>query len=137
MRRVRVLMLLWVLVLASAACGKKAPPRPPKPAGLAAVNDLRAEIDGGAVRLTWTLPKGSSGLAGFIIERSGPEKDTCRDCPRAYAEMQRLPVASGIAGLRHMDGNLPGKGRFWYRVIPFDVKDRKGAESNEVSVTIE
>ena len=137
MRRVGLLVLLSVLALTPAACGKKGQPRPPKAAGLPVVKDLRAVVDGGKVRLTWTLPAGSEGVAGFIIERSRPEKDICPGCPRDFEEVRRIPAERGAASFEDVDEGLPGKGRFFYRVTPCDAEDRRGAESNEVAATIE
>ena len=137
MRRVGLLVLLCVLALAPAACGKKGPPRPPRAPGLPAVEDLRAVIDGGRVRLTWTLPPGSEGVAGFVIERSKPQKDLCPGCPRDFEEVRTIPAERGAASFEDVDEDLPGKGRFFYRVTPYDSEDRRGAESNEVMVTIE
>jgi hypothetical protein len=119
------------------ACGKKGPPRPPAPPGLPGIQDLRAAVEGGKVRLTWKLPARSEGLAGFVIERSGPEKAACPECPRSYGEIRKLPAETGAVAFEAVDGSLPGKGRFFYRVIPYDVKGRKGAESNEAAATVE
>jgi hypothetical protein len=135
-RRVGFVMLLCALAIVG-ACGKKGPPRPPAPPGLPAIQDLRAVVEGGTVRLTWKLPTRSEGLAGFVIERSGPENATCPDCPRSYVEIRKLPAETEVAGFEAVDENLPGKGWFFYRVIPYDVKGRKGAESNEAAATVE
>jgi hypothetical protein len=136
-RRVGLLVLLCVLVLAPGACGKKAPPRPPKAPGLPVVKDLRAVVDGGKVRLAWTVPAGSEGVAGFLIERSGPEKNICPGCPRDFEEVRRISAARGAVSFEDEDESLPGKGRFVYRVTPYDAADRRGAESNEAAVTID
>jgi hypothetical protein len=88
-------------------------------------------------RSTWKPPAGSEGVAGFIIERTGPEKDACADCPRSYAEIRKLPAAMGTAKFQIVDEGLPGKGRFFYRVIPYDTKGRKGPESDDAGVTVE
>ena len=137
MRRVGLLVLLCVLVFAPGACGKKGPPRPPKTPGLPVVKDLRAVVDGGKVRLAWTLPAGSEGVAGFIIERSRPEKDICPGCPRDFEGLRTMPAARGVVSFEERDEDLPGKGRFLYRVTPYDAEDRRGTESNEAAVTIE
>jgi len=135
-RRVGLLVLLCALATIG-ACGKKGPPRPPRPSGLPAVQDLRAVVEGGAVRLTWKLPAGSEGVAGFIIERSGPEQGACVQCPHSYGAVRKLSAEMGTADFQIVDENLPGKGWFFYRVIPYDTKDRKGAESNEAVATVE
>jgi hypothetical protein len=136
-RRVGLLVLLCVLVLAPGACGKKGPPRPPKAPGLPVVKDLRAVVDDGTVRLAWTIPAGSEGVAGFIIERSRPEKDICPGCPREFEAIRKISTARGTVSFDAADENLPGKGRFFYRVTPYDGEDRRGAESNEAAVTID
>jgi hypothetical protein len=104
---------------------------------LPVVKDLRAVIDNGKVRLAWTLPAGSEGVAGFIIERSRPEKEVCPGCPRDFDELRRIPAARGAVAFEDTDEDLPGKGRFFYRLTPYDAEDRRGAESNEAAVTIE
>lgn len=137
MRRVGLLVLLCVLILAPGACGKKGPPRPPKAPGLPVVKDLRAVIDNGKVRLAWTIPAGSEGVAGFIIERSKPAKESCPGCPREFEELRKIPAARGAVSFEDTDEDLPGKGRFFYRVTPYDAEDRRGDESNEAAVTVE
>jgi hypothetical protein len=104
---------------------------------LPVVKDLRAVVDGGEVRLAWTLSAGSEGVAGFIIERSRPEKDICAGCPREFGEIRRISTARGTVSFEEGDEDLPEKGRFFYRVTPYDAEDRRGAESNEAAVTIE
>jgi hypothetical protein len=136
-RRVGLLALLCILVLAPAACGKKGPPRPPKAPGLPVVKDLRAVAEAGAVRLAWTLPAGSEGVAGFVIERSRPEKDICPGCPREFEEIRKISTAPGTLSFEAADEDLPGKGRFFYRVTAYDAEDRRGAASNEAAATIE
>jgi hypothetical protein len=129
-------MLVCTLVVVG-ACGRKGPPRPPKASGLPAVQDLRAAVEGGSVRLTWTQPAGSKGVAGFIIERSGPAKDRCPECPRSYGEVRKLAADTEAAEFEAVDESLPGTGGFFYRVIPYDARGQKGAESNEALVTVE
>jgi hypothetical protein len=99
---------------------------------LPVVKDLRAEVDDGKVRLIWTLPADAGGVAGFVIERSKPEKDICPGCPRDFEEIGTVPAERGPTSFEAK--NLPGKGRFSYRVTPYDAKGRKGTESNEVAV---
>ena len=66
--------ILIIFVLLVLGCGKKAPPVPPRQAKPPTVNDLRASIDGGILKLTWTIPKEKgriiSYLSGFIVYRS-------------------------------------------------------------------
>jgi hypothetical protein len=104
---------------------------------LPVVKDLRAVVEGGKVRLAWTLPAGSEGVVGFVIERSRPEKDICPGCPRDFEELRTIPAARGATSFEDEDEVFPGKGRFFYRVTPCDAEDRRGAESNEAAVTIE
>jgi hypothetical protein len=128
-------MLISALVTVG-ACGKKGPPRPPAPPGLPAIQDLHAAVEGGAVRLTWTLPARSEGVAGFVIERSGPDTSGCPDCPRSYEEIRKLSAKKRAGGYEAVDESLPEKGRFFYRVIPYDAKAQKGVESNEAAATV-
>ena len=37
-------------------CGRKAPPVPPRQPAIPAVKDLRSDIDGDMIVLTWTIP---------------------------------------------------------------------------------
>jgi len=65
--------ILIIFVLLVLGCGKKAPPVPPRQAKPPTVNDLRASIDGGALKLIWTIPKEKgciiSGMSRFIVYR--------------------------------------------------------------------
>jgi len=65
----RVVLALLISV-AAAACGKKGPPLPPLRPVPTAIPDLAAELDGGRVTLTFTIPStNTDGTTPPVIER--------------------------------------------------------------------
>ena len=89
--------ILWGLVFALfiAGCGLKANPVPQASVGAShqAQQKLTVSADGNAVLLVWQL-QNQSGTRYMNIERSklGSAGNICRDCPRTFERMGRLPV---------------------------------------------
>jgi predicted small lipoprotein YifL len=55
-RLARALLALAILLLALPGCGRKGPPVPPRPLAPAAPSPVRAELEDGAIVVTWARP---------------------------------------------------------------------------------
>jgi hypothetical protein len=90
--------ILIIFVLLVLGCGKKAPPVPPRQKKPPAVNDLRASIDGGILKLTWTIPREKGtimpSLSGFIVYRSKMllSGSDCKNCPVPFKRVADIPI---------------------------------------------
>ena len=134
-----VIVLLCFLGFLLGACGKKAPPKPPVKKELPRVNDLQAVVEASGVRLTWTIGAADKDIVGFNVSRSKPrpEVSDCPGCTREFELITSVKVKAGESRFQVVDPYIEGKGRFYYRVVPFDKRDRVGPDSNEARVLVE
>lgn len=133
------LAVLFFLVLLAEGCGKKAPPQPPVRPELPRVQDLEATAKEGGVQLTWSIPSAEAAVAGFKIYRSQllPGAEPCPSCPREYGLIESVEVKPEETDFRAVDRSVRERGRFYYRVVPYDERNRAGPESNEAEVVLE
>ncbi len=133
------IVLLCFLGFLLGACGKKAPPKPPVKKELPRVNDLQAVVEASGVRLTWTIGAADKDIVGFNVSRSKPrpEVSDCPGCTRDFELITSVKVKAGESRFQVVDPYIEGKGRFYYRVVPFDKRDRVGPDSNEARVLVE
>lgn len=96
--------ILIIFVLLVLGCGKKAPPVPPHQAKPPTINDLRASIDGGTLKLTWAIPREKGtimpSLSGFIVYRSkmlhsGPN---CKNSPVLFKRVADILTEVSASG---------------------------------------
>jgi len=115
------------VILLAAACGKKADPVPPSAAPPAPVDDLKADIDGSRVRLTWTQP--SSATVIVYRSRVSLENPACPGCPMIF---ERVAGTTELQGPTY-SAKLEKGYRYHFKV---QVRDAFGqtADSNLVEV---
>jgi len=132
-------ILLCCLVLLLAGCGKKGPPRAPHQEELPKVNNLQAVAVDTGVKLTWALDSSVEDMIGFNVFRSKVQSEIsdCPGCTRDFELVATIRVKSGETLFQLVDQYVEGKGRFYYKVRPFDKQDRPGPDSNESRVIIE
>ena len=130
--------IMIIIVLCSSSCGKKAPPVPPRQKKPPAVNDLGASIDGGALKLTWAIPKEKgkiiSDLSGFIVYRSKIHllDAGCEVCPVPFKRVADIPLEAKGSGYIQQGNStytetLEKGYRYIYKVIVY----RKGVKSSD------
>jgi len=72
------------LLLLHPGCGKKGPPAAPRSVAPPPVRDLKAEVIGDKVRLTWSIPKKGEtifeGIRGFRVFKNKARRSVAR-CP--------------------------------------------------------
>jgi uncharacterized protein len=114
---------LLVLVLL-ASCGRKTMPVPPQEVVLTPVSDLRFQLDGQEVTLTWTAPGQGVGnsklskMAGFEILRAEiPEERYCAGCPLPFgAPISYSSNPRPGETIRYQEKSLRPGHRYLYKV---------------------
>ena len=91
------------------------------------------------VQLTWTLDSPNRDIVGFNVYRSKPKPEIsdCPGCLRDYELITAVKVEAGKTRFEFLDAYIGGKGRFYYKVAPFDKRDRTGPDSKEARILIE
>jgi len=131
------LSILSVFVLFVSGCGKKAPPVPPHQKK-SAVNDLRANIDGDTLKLTWTIPREKGEimprLSGFIVYRSKMlhSDSDCKNCPVLFKRVANIPIEVRASGyMKKGTITYPESPEKCYRYIYKVIVYRKGITSSD------
>jgi hypothetical protein len=140
-RRLALTLLLALGLVGPGGCGRKAPPRLADLAPPLRVADLRHEVVGEEVILSWSAPrrkdKEPEPPAGFWIYRAADPLagDPCTGCPllfRKAAEVP-MPVAGDPPGLLTARLPLAPGYRYTFKVVAVDGGGRPAADSNLVT----
>jgi hypothetical protein len=116
------------VILLTAACGKKADPVPPSATPPAPVDDLKADLDGSRVHLTWTQPSSAAAISVYR-SRVSLETPACPGCPMIF---ERVAGTAALQGPTYSTELEKGY-RYHFKV---QVRDAFGqtADSNLVEV---
>jgi len=139
-------ILPYILILLAvgfgwAACGKKAPPRPPvREEAPAAVSRLSKTVSGDTLRLTWNLIAGKGqAAAGFYVYRSKMrlEDSNCPTCPILFERVAVIPnqgqgTGAAALGLFEYQETLESGYRYIYKVTAYFQSGLTGKDSNMV-----
>jgi hypothetical protein len=133
--------VILVLTLLN-GCGKKAPPVAPRQVPLAAVGDLKGELNQGAVRLTWHHRPDNARAVGYIILRaqSPLSRPQCPQCPLVYQKVDAKPVSRSLRKKRHameFYHDVEEGFRYTFNVRPYQGSGDQGPDSNPVIIIYE
>jgi hypothetical protein len=139
-RRFLFLILAGALIL-GLACGKKGPPVAPKPTIPPAITDLKAEVIGDKVRLTWSMPKKDNalfeGLEYFRVYKytSHSSVDVCQGCPIPFEQLLDIklnnPEPARVEGDRVIfHDTIKADHRYAYKVVVYHKSGGVSKDSN-------
>ena len=131
------------LVILCLACGKKGPPVPPKAIIPPAVKDLKAEVVGDKVRLTWSMPKKENalfeGLEHFKVYKNKvhSSEEVCPGCPIPFEHFLDIklkdPEPARVEGdLIICHDTIEADHRYAYKVVVYHKSGGVSEDSNTV-----
>jgi len=135
---VKPLIAAILLCLCILGCGKKEFPSAPRQVPPQPVADLRIQLTGSQVELTWSFSKALSGsepVTGFGVYRaSEPVSESCDHCPILFQRVADIPFVEGRDGASVMTyrDTLESGYRFRYKVISYS----KGLSSKDSNVVV-
>jgi hypothetical protein len=135
-------LVCWAaLLLLFTGCGRKAPPVAPQPRPLAAVTDLKAMLDQGQVRLTWTHSPENRYAKSYVVLRAqrGLSQPECNDCPKVFQKVGMVPLDGARRDEKHaldFSQNLAAGFRYIFSVRPIHSSGAQGPDSNLVVVQV-
>lgn len=138
----RQLRTAFAVVLLLAACGRKAPPKPPEFAAPRAIGDLRAINRADGILLSWSRPRQHpdgaplTSLGSFVVERAGPS------AVAGFEQVATLEVSDRerfrqTRTFRYLDQQPQPGEEYLYRVIAYTADGYGSEPSNVATITRE
>jgi hypothetical protein len=130
------------------ACGKKGPPVPPKAIIPPAIKDLKAEVLGDKVKLTWSMPRKDNavfdGLEHFRVckYKSHSSVELCAGCPIPFERFLDIklkdPEPAQVEGDRVIwHDTIDVDYRYAYKVVVYHKSGGVSKDSNIVRFVTE
>ena len=135
---IKLLIAPILLCLCILGCGKKAMPTAPRQVPPQPVADLRVQLTGNQVGLTWSYSKAFSGsepITGFGVYRASESvSESCDHCPFLFQRVADIPFLEGRDGASVMTyrDTLESGYRYRYKVICYS----KGLSSKDSNVVV-
>ena len=140
---VAVFGLLTTTLCCHVGCGRKGPPKPPRTVTPPAVSDLRADVEGRRIAVTWSVPRRGGevveGIQGFNLFRfktPDPEK-LCVGCPIDFRKFEEIEMDADVSGEKGRvtlyDTLEPGYG-YAYKVVVLHESGGVSKDSNIAKV---
>ena len=135
---IKVLIAASLLCLCILGCGKKEFPSAPRQVPPQPVADLRAQLTGSQIELTWSFSKADSGsepITGFVVYRAKESvSESCDHCPFLFERVADIPFVEGQDGASVMTyrDTLEKGYRYRYKVIC----NSKGMSSKDSNVVV-
>lgn len=145
MKNVFVISLIFTgAVILIIGCGKKGPPIAPRYEMPNPATDLKGEIQGDTLTLTWTVPERSKGITGYIVYRSktSTAEPECKTCPVLFERVMDIPIlekdSEDMENREMAHSETLEKGfRYIYKVNPYMEGGLIGRDSNLYVFTFE
>jgi hypothetical protein len=140
-KRLALAVLLVLGLVGPGGCGKKGPPRLAALAPPLRVADLRHELAGDDVILTWSVPRlkdqAPGASAGFWIYRAAEPLagDPCTGCPLLFRKVAEVPMPAEADRRGPLTARLPLEPgyRYTFKVVALDGHGRPEGDSNLVT----
>ncbi len=135
---IKPLIAASLLCLCILGCGLKAMPSVPRQVSPKPVADLRAQLTGNQVELTWSYSKALSGsepVTRFGVYRASEAvSESCDHCPLLFQRVADIPFVDGKDGAAVMTyrDTLENGYRYRYKVICYS----KGLSSKDSNVVV-
>ena len=136
---IKLLIAATLLSLCILGCGKKEMPSAPRQVPPQPVSDLRVQLTGNQIELTWSFSKtlyGSEPVSGFGVFRASESvSESCGNCPFLFHRVADIPFLEGHDGASVMTYRdmLESGYRYRYKVICYST-GLAGKDSNVVVV---
>jgi hypothetical protein len=120
---IKLLIAAMMIGLCILGCGRKEMPSAPRQVPPQPVTDLRIQLTGNQVELTWTFSKaisGSESIKGFGVFRASESvSESCDNCPFLFQRVADVPFVEGQNGVSVMTyrDSLEKGYRYRYKVI--------------------
>lgn len=135
---VKLLIAAMILCLSILGCGRKEMPSAPRQVPPQPVADLRVQLSGNQVELSWSFSKalfGSEPVKGFGVFRASESiSESCANCPFLFHRVADIPFLDGQDGasvLTYRDTLEKGY-RYRYKVICYTT----GLSSKDSNVVV-
>jgi hypothetical protein len=134
---IKLLIAAMLLCLSILGCGKKEMPSAPRQVPPQPVADLRVQLIGNKVELTWSFSKALSGsepITGFGVYRASESvSESCDHCPFLFQRVADIPFLEGQDGAVMTYRDTLEKGyRYRYKVICYST----GLASKDSNVVV-
>jgi hypothetical protein len=135
---IKLLIAAMLLCLSILGCGKKEMPSAPRQVPPQPVADLRVQLTGNKVELTWSFSKALSGsepITGFGVYRASESvSESCDHCPFLFQRVADIPFLEGQDGASVMTyrDTLEKGYRYRYKVICYST----GLASKDSNVVV-
>ena len=135
---IKLLIAAMLLCLCSLGCGRKEMPSAPRQVPPQPVADLRVQLTGNKVELTWSFSKALSGsepITGFGVYRASELfSESCDHCPFLFQRLDDIPFLEGQDGASVMTyrDTLEKGYRYRYKVICYST----GLASKDSNVVV-
>ena len=135
---IKLLIAAMLLCLSILGCGKKEMPSAPRQVPPQPVADLRVQLTGNKVELTWSFSKALSGsepITGFGVYRASESvSESCDPCPFLFQRVADIPFLEGqdVASVMTYRDTLEKGYRYRYKVICYST----GLASKDSNVVV-
>ncbi|NVM20508.1 MAG: hypothetical protein HWN68_01850 [Desulfobacterales bacterium] len=142
-----IFLLSLGFLLLHAGCGKKGPPVAPRAVIPPPVKDLKGEVVGDMVRLTWSIPQKDEaafeGIAGFKLHRHKAHNSdaTCPGCPIPFKPFLDIRLKDPAPAKVEADriicyDEIEPEHRYAYKVVVYHKTGGMSEDSNIVDFVV-